>query len=102
RTMSRPKKSLTAFAAEQDAARFAENQDIQRAARAARAVASESAQELERVKQRLSLYESLDAAKLSPPTWLAPKVKGKGKHTAIPTMLLTDIHYDEVVQPAQI
>jgi hypothetical protein len=82
-------------------ARYAENQDIARAARAARAVAAEQAVELEKVRKRLALYEALDEAKLAPPEWLAPKKPSK-KHAAIPSLLLTDIHYDEVVKPEQI
>ena len=94
-------KSLDAFVDAKAEARFVENQEIQRNARAARAVATEHAEELNRVRKRLALYETLDAEKLAPPTWLAPK-KPTGKHSAIPTLLLTDIHYDEVVKPEQI
>jgi hypothetical protein len=94
-------KSLASFVDEKEAARFVENQEIQRSARAARAVAAEQSEELLKVRQRLALYETLDAEKLAPPSWLAPK-KPTGKHAAIPTLLLTDIHYDEVVKPAQI
>ena len=98
---SKAPKSLASFVDEKDAARFIENQDIQRSARAARAVAAEQSEELDKVRKRLALYETLDAEKLAPPTWLAPK-KAAGKHAAIPTLLLTDIHYDEVVKPEQI
>lgn len=94
-------KTLDSYLDEKGTARFAENQEIQRAARAARAVAGEQASELAQVRRRLVLYESLDAAKLAPPTWLTPK-KPTGKHVAIPSLLLTDIHYDEVVKPEQI
>lgn len=82
-------------------ARFAENQEIARSARAARATLAERDQELEAVRKRLALYEELDAAKLAPPDWLTPK-RPTGKHHAIPSLLLTDVHYDEVVRPEQI
>lgn len=94
-------KSLAAFVEDNDVARFAENQDLQRSARAARAVAAEQAEELQRIRQRLELYEALDEQKLAPPKWLTP-AKTATKHSAIPTLLLTDLHYDEVVKPEQI
>lgn len=99
--MTKPPKSLEDFVGERDVAKFAENADLQRSARAARAVAAEQAEELQRIRQRLQLYEALDEQKLAPPKWLTP-AKKPGKHAAIPTLLLTDIHYDEVVKPEQI
>lgn len=99
--MSKTPKSLTSFVEDRDVAKFAENAELQRSARAARAVAAEQAEELDRIRKRLSLYEALDEQKLAPPTWLTP-AKKPGKHAAIPTLLLTDIHYDEVVKPQQI
>lgn len=97
----RKPKTLATFVDDRDVARFAENADLQRSARAARALAAEHAEELAKVRKRLSLYEALDEQKLAPPTWLAP-AKTPGKHAAIPTLLVTDIHYDEVVKPEQI
>lgn len=82
-------------------AAHAENTEIARSNRVLRAATTEQAEELEKLRKRLGLYEALDAAKLAPPEWLAPK-KPSSKHAAIPSMLLTDVHYDEVVKPEQI
>ena len=82
-------------------ARHSENTEIARANRVLRATVAEQAEALEKASKRLGLYESLEAEKLEPPEWIAPK-KSTGKHHAIPSMLLTDIHYDEVVKPEQI
>lgn len=93
--------TLESYVDDKAKVRFAENQELARNARAARAVASEHKEELTKVRRRLALYEALDAAKLAPPTWLTPR-KPTAKHCAIPSLLLTDIHYDEVVKPEQI
>jgi hypothetical protein len=82
-------------------ARYAENAEIARSNRVLRAEVAEKDGELEKIRGRLDLFEALDVAKLDPPEWLAPK-KSSGKHHAIPSLLLTDIHYDEVVKPEQI
>ena len=94
-------KTLDTYLDDKTKVRFAENQEIARTARAARAVAAEQEEELTKVRRQLALFVALDEAKLAPPTWLAPK-KPTGKHSAIPSLLLTDIHYDEVVKPEQI
>lgn len=93
--------SITDYLDEKKAAQHAENAEIARANRILRAAAAEKAEALEQVSKRLALYESLDEAKLDPPEWLAPK-KPTSKHAAIPSLLLTDVHYDEVVKPEQI
>lgn len=93
--------SLDEYVAEKDTVRFAENQELARAARAARAVAAEQQAELAALKRRVGLYEKLDAARLEPPTWLAPKMPSKG-HAAIPCLVVTDWHWGEVVKPEQV
>lgn len=101
--MTRRKQTLDAFSDDKARAKFAEHADLARTSRAASALAAQQADELARVKQRLELYEALDAAKLAPPTWLTPKAPARqDKHVAIPSLLLTDIHYDEDVKPEQI
>ena len=98
------KKSLptvTEYLDDKQKARFAENTDIARSNRTLRATVAEQAAELGTVRQRLGLHERLEEARLAPPTWLTPK-KPTGKHAAIPSLLLTDVHYDEVVRPEQI
>ena len=82
-------------------ARHTENTEIARANRVLRATVAEQEDALEKARKQLGLYVALDEAKLEPPEWLSPK-KPTSKHAAIPSMLLTDIHYDEVVKPEQI
>jgi predicted phosphodiesterase len=49
------------------------------------------------------LVERLTQAKsltLHPPTWLSPK--NSKEHEAVPTLFLSDTHFDEVVNPAEV
>src|SRR3990167_10986778 len=93
--------SLDAFVEDRAKIRFAENQEIARAARALRATLREKEGALTDVTNRLALYEQLEHARLAPPTWLTPG-KPRKSHTAIPCLLLTDIHFDEVIKPEQV
>jgi predicted phosphodiesterase len=93
--------SLESFLSEKDAARFAENQDIARAARTMRATVAEQAAELKALQKLLGLHEALNAAKLDPPVWLREKASGRG-HRAIPSLSVSDWHWGEVVNPAEI
>jgi hypothetical protein len=93
--------TLDSFLDTKAQARFAENTEIARSARTLRAVVAEQAAELDKLRKRVGLQDQLDGARLAPPEWLSPK-KPTSKHAAIPSMLLTDIHYDEVVKPEQI
>lgn len=93
--------SLEAFAEQRTRERYAENADIARTSRALRAALEERNRTLEDVQKRLAVYELLDTSTLAPPTWLAPKVTPKS-NVAIPSMLLTDVHWDEVVKPEQV
>lgn len=97
----RTPKPLGAFLEEKDTARFAENQEIARSNRTLRATVAEQAEELKRLKKTLGLHEALDAAKLDPPVWLRQKSKGGG-HRAIPSLSVSDWHWGEVVNPAEI
>lgn len=92
--------SLEEWGGQRDEARFAENASIARAARSARKVAEEQNKELAELRKRVGLYEQLAEHRLDPPTWLAPK-KPEAHH-AIPCLLLTDIHWDEVVRPEEV
>lgn len=98
--MSKRPSSLEAFADKRAQARFIENQEIARENRAMRAAILEKDRELEGLQKRLNLLEKLDAARLRPPSWLAPKTSRA--HVAIPTLLLTDIHWDEIVRAEQV
>ncbi|MBA3836486.1 MAG: hypothetical protein C0499_02350 [Zymomonas sp.] len=95
------KPTVTEYLDEKNRAIHAENTDIARSNRTLRATVAEQAAELEQVRQRLGLHERLEEARLDPPEWLTPK-KSTSKHAAIPSLLLTDVHYDEVVKPEQI
>jgi predicted phosphodiesterase len=53
------------------------------------------------LEKRLGLYERLEAAKVAPPEWLAPRSPGKG-HRAIPSLAIADVHRGERVDPAQV
>lgn len=100
--MPKPKqRSLDAFADARAEARYTENADIARTARALRGALEERDRELADLRKRLGLYERLDGARLTPPTWLAP-AKGSKGHEGIPALLLTDVHWDEVVRAEQV
>jgi len=76
-------------------------QDLRRqlsAAKADRDVAEEAS---ERALRELGLMLKLDGSRTEPPGWTrkAPK---PGKHHGTPWLLLSDLHLDEVVAPAEI
>lgn len=96
-----PDRSLEGFVDERLEAQFAENQEILRNLRAARAVARQREAELAEVKGRLGLYETLAEERLEPARWAAPK-RSKTKHIAVPCLGLGDIHWGEEVLPDRI
>jgi hypothetical protein len=57
--------------------------------------------ELEELTKAFDLVRSIKESSPKVPKWRAPKSK-KGKSRAIPTLLLSDLHLDEVVNPAEI
>lgn len=58
--------------------------------------------ERDKLRAQLHVIDALEARKVStPPTWLTPKNPAKG-HRATLCLLLTDTHFDEVVDPQQI
>ena len=58
------------------------------------------AADLADLEHRADLVSSLAARKLRPPKWMAPK--RPKRHSAILTAVLSDLHLDEVVNPAEI
>lgn len=89
-----PKRTL-AEAATQDNAAMATARALQSQLRLATA-------ERDRLRAQLALIESLEANKPdAAPRWLSPKSPAKG-HRATLCLLLTDTHFDEEVDPAQI
>jgi len=95
-------KPLETWADEQAEARFCENQEIARQARVLRSQLRERDEDLADVRRRLGVYEALDATTIAPPKWLTPPARKKQAHKAIPSLLLTDIHYGEKVVPDEI
>lgn len=93
---------LEEFAEERETARFAENQELLRQLRAARAVARAREEEAAELRGRLRVYEALDEAVLSPPDWLVPTDSAGGRHVAIPSIMVTDIHWGERVRPEEV
>ena len=57
--------------------------------------------ERDKLGSQLGLIESLDEARPQVPRWLAPKAPAKGNRATL-CLLLTDTHFDEVVDPAEI
>lgn len=93
--------SLEQFHGERAEAKFTEHAKLVRDLRAANARAEAATAQVQGIQQRLGLYEALDRIEqVAPPTWLVPKKTEE--HHAIPSMLLTDIHWDEVIDPAQV
>jgi predicted phosphodiesterase len=60
-----------------------------------------SFQERDFLRQQLDFVSAIDAAKLKPPRWLRKPDK-RGAHRGTVSLLLTDTHFDEVVNPAEI
>lgn len=55
---------------------------------------------LGRTRQALNLAEQIEGARVTPPRWT--RTKGKGKHPAMPVLMLTDTHFEEVVRPEEV
>lgn len=71
--------------------------------RAARSVAADQQKALAELRKQLDLYESMYSeleGRRQPPEWMAPT--RPEPHHAIPSLLLTDIHWDEQVDPEQV
>lgn len=83
------------------AQRERERADLAR--RDAEATAKEALAALERVERELALLAGLaDKIGSEPPTWLSSPSKSGKKHRGTPWLLLSDLHLDEVVQPAEL
>ena len=95
-------KPLDQWADEQAEVRFAENQEIARQSRVLRSQLAETSAEVQEVRRRLGVYEALDAAAIAPPKWLVPPARKKDAHKAIPSLLLTDIHWGERIRPEEV
>jgi hypothetical protein len=98
-------KEMDAIAASVSLERQAETQ-AERIAALQRQNASLTAQnrralaDLADVRRAFNLVSSLDEAKTKPPRWMAPP--SKGTHHATANLLITDTHFDEVVNPDEV
>lgn len=100
-TTRKPKRTLDEFVEERDAARFKENQDLARSARAARAEARAASEAKADLERRLGFYEKLERIPLIIPEWLAPKGPTKTHH-GIPSVAIADWHSGEWVEADQV
>lgn len=57
--------------------------------------------ELDRANEVAGLLTAVDAYTIQPPSWTTRK-KTKGDHIGTPCLLLSDTHFDEVVDPAEV
>jgi len=72
------------------------------ARRDAEATAKDALARLASVERELALMIGLDAGMASaPPTWLTAPPKASKRHHGTPWLLLSDLHLDEVVNPAE-
>jgi len=69
---------------------------------ALRAQLRTSEQARQRLAAQLGAVESLDAAEVRRPEWAAPSRKKAADHRATLCLLVTDTHFDEEVDPAQV
>lgn len=73
----------------------------EREARDAVARAREAEDRLDRVERELNLMIGLQNGLSSPPDWLVKEPRSGKKHHGTPWLLLSDLHLDEVVNPAE-
>lgn len=69
--------------------------------RALRSQVTELLEEIEKLGEYNSIVQSISTAPSSPPTWVSPKQR-KGRDRGIVTATLSDCHFDEVVNPAEV
>jgi hypothetical protein len=75
--------------------------DEARAVRDLRTLLKQRDSDLADLRRKLDLITAIDQAKLRPPKWLQPKVSAKGHHGTV-SLMLTDTHFGEVVNPAEV
>ena len=78
-----------------------ENREIALRLRIVSTEAREAKERADRFEKELALSRKFDAAKLAPATWLTPTAPATGHH-AIPQLDISDVHWGEVVDPAQV
>jgi len=87
---------LDGFIAEREQASYRQERDAARNERdrARRALAD--------VSGRLAMYEEVDGMTIDPPSWLAPKTPRGKQARGIPNLLVSDTHFDEIVNPVEV
>lgn len=58
--------------------------------------------ERDEANRRLDFVGRLETGELKPPAWALPKKRVKGAYRGTVNLMLSDLHFDEVVDPAQI
>ena len=98
----KPKKLTIKEHIEQDVrAKYQEHQELALAGRTARAALAEATEKLARVEKELGFLRKLDPTKMDPPKFLTPTAPASGHH-AVPLLDISDVHWGEVVDPAQV
>ena len=97
-----PKKPTIKEHAEQDAqAEYKAHQELALKLRTVGADARREKERADRFEKELGFLRKLDPTKMDPPRFLTPAAPGSGHH-AIPELDISDVHWGEVVDPAQV
>jgi len=75
---------------------------LQRELAAAKARISTIEKDRERLFAQVGAIERADAYRIEPPRWLRPPKRAQREHHATLCLLITDTHFDEVVDPAEV
>lgn len=89
---------------EEEQAQYRTAAEYERLNRKATTIAKElreSLVERDRLEAALSLVTTIEDGHIKPPAWAAPGKSTKA-HKAIPTLMLSDLHLDEVVNPDEV
>lgn len=63
---------------------------------------TEAHKQTARLRELFDAIQRIEAEHNKPPAWAIPKRRGKHTHTGTLSLLLSDLHLDEVVDPAEI
>lgn len=83
------------------AAEQAKVADARRQRDAAQHALKSTVADMEALERRLALLEGVDALNPTPPKWLTPKARNAGNRATV-TTILSDSHFDEVVNPDEV
>jgi predicted phosphodiesterase len=59
-------------------------------------------EENEKLKKTIDLLTKVEDSQIKPPKWTYPYKKKHNKNLGIPSLVISDTHFDEVVQPAEV